>query len=124
MKKLLANATIAAAITGGALAGAGPAAAANQTITAEISCINWLQQYSKPVGVWVDVSKGTDGWARLSQGVGAKGSTTTNLSYTANDPGQFTLHIGCGGTSQKWGANIKQGPFNAGNRGRIDVRYW
>lgn len=99
-----------------------PAAAANQTISGTVTCINWLQQYSRPVGMWVDTNT-RDGWANLSGGTGVTGAWTSRYTFTANDAGRFTLNVGCGGTSQKWGANIKQGPFGPGTT-NLTVRYW
>lgn len=99
-----------------------PAGAANQTLSGTVTCVNWLQQYSRPVGMWVDTNT-RDGWANLSGGTGLNGAWTSRYTFTANNAGQFILNVGCGGTSQKWGANIKQGPLGPGTR-NLTVRYW
>ena len=56
MKKTLAGMSIAAAIVGGALAGASPASAANG-INGNVSCVQG-KSITKPVGVWADYDEG------------------------------------------------------------------
>lgn len=117
-KVIAATAFIAAPV----LVSAPPAHAATQTISGTITCINFWQQYSQPVGVWVDAARGTDGWASLRSASGANGAWTSSFSYSSNDPGTFTLKIGCGGTPQKWQTSNQRGPYNPGTQ-NITVRY-
>lgn len=98
-----------------------PADAAAGTITGSVTCINWLQQNSKPVGIWVDSNK-ADGWATLSSGIGATGAWTTNFRYSATDATSFTLRIGCGGSPQKWATSNQRGPYSSGEQ-KLTVRY-
>jgi hypothetical protein len=112
----------ATALAAAALLCAPTAAAANQTISGSVTCINPLQQNTRPVGMWVDTNT-QDGWATLSSGIGATGAWTSNYKFTANNAGQFTLNVGCGGTQQSWGSTIKQGPFGPGTK-NLTVRFW
>lgn len=111
--------TAAASVT---LLSAPTAVAANQSISGSVTCINWLQQHSRPVGIWVDTNT-RDGWAVLRGGTGMNGAWTSAYSFSADNGGRFTLNVGCGGTAQKWAASIKQGPFGPGVR-NLTVRYW
>jgi hypothetical protein len=36
-----------------------------QSIGGDVTCINWLQQASQPVGIWVDYDNEKGGWATL-----------------------------------------------------------
>jgi hypothetical protein len=109
-------------VAAAALLAAPNASAANQTISGSVTCINPLQQYTKPVGMWVDTNT-RDGWATLTGGTGATGAWTSNYTFNADNAGQFTLNVGCGGKSQNWGSNIKQGPFGPGTK-NLSVRFW
>ena len=119
MKKIFASAAIAAAIAGGALAGASPASAANG-INGNVSCVKG-KSVTKPVGVWADYDdtkgkykKGT--WTTLwSNGPNA---TFAQIAYSAPvEVKTFHLHIGCGGDSKKWGTTvyIDKAPGNFGS---------
>ena len=62
-----------------------------------VMCVN----QAPVVGVWVNVSRGTSGWA---------GWSTTGVSYSAtwsyNTQGKpYSLTVGCGGTPAKWASS-------------------
>lgn len=59
------------------------------------------------VGIWVQVSGGTSGWAtRWNDGYGGN-----YYSYYEIDNGKsYTLHIGCGGTPDRWGITFYTSP--------------
>lgn len=53
------------------------------------------------------------------------GFSKVNFSYTLSNGGRYQVHVGCGGTSQKWGSNIKS-DYVSGNRNFVcnDVQPW
>ncbi|MEV0129357.1 hypothetical protein AB0H83_12975 [Dactylosporangium sp. NPDC050688] len=72
--------------------GAAPASAAN---SGSAMCAN----QDPVVGVWVNVSGGTSGWASRS-GSGY----SQNWSYNTQGK-SYSLTVGCGGTPQQWAAS-------------------
>lgn len=91
-------------VTGGALVAlalssllARPAAAAS-TIGGTVMCAG-----STPVvGVWIDQSSGTDGWAqRWSTGAAHENA----WRYYNSNGGSYRVVVGCGGTPQYWGSS-------------------
>ena len=75
------------------------ASAASGTITGDVQCFYGNNHVD---GVWVDASSGTDGFASLSDdGYGGK-----YYSYHLSQSSNYTLHVGCGNTSQSWGATF------------------
>jgi hypothetical protein len=96
MKRRLASLLSAMILTvGGMLTGAPtPASAAG---SGDVQCVYGNNQV---VGIWVEVSGGTSGWAtRWNDGYGGN-----YYSYPAIDQGKtYRLHVGCSGTSQNWG---------------------
>ncbi len=72
-------------------------AAMSGTISGDVFCT--YNQWNNIVGVWVDVATGTDGWASWSNnGIGGAHWTRTLSQSTTS----YTLHIGCGNTTQSW----------------------
>lgn len=56
---------------------------------------------STVVGVWVEVSGGRSGWAtRSGSGYSQRWSYNTQAK-------SYSLHVGCGGTPQKWAYSTK-----------------
>lgn len=53
---------------------------------------------SAVVGVWVTASGGGSGWAQLSD----SGDGATVFSRTVDRPGEYQVHVGCGGTPDYW----------------------
>ena len=78
--------------------------------TAEASSGNIMDTRARPiVGVWVEVQGGRSGWAGFSPSVpGQRYSVSWNYD-TQGKP--FSLHIGVGGTPQRWQYNIKTRVF-------------
>lgn len=72
---------------------AAPANAAGGTVT----CAS-----STPVGMWVEVQNGTDGFATLSSTANPR---VKNWSYNTQGK-RFRVYVGCGGTAQTWGSSI------------------
>ncbi len=83
--------------------GAGEAAAA-ESITGEVGCIN-----STVTGVWVQGASSTSGWAKWSVPIVLGGHSKANFSYTLNKGGNYQVHVGCGGTSKSWKVSAKSG---------------
>lgn len=73
--------------------------AASGTITGSVDCFYGNGQ---EVGVWVNATNGTDGWATLTPGSYGE----TYYSYTLSQSSTYTLHVGCSGTPQNWGATM------------------
>lgn len=86
--------------TGVAATTAVPAMAATETISGTITCFYGNDQN---VGVWVETSSGTSGWAAL--GTNADGQST--YSYNKVNVGaSYRLHVGCSGTPSNWGTTF------------------
>lgn len=99
--------SIAAALAlAGSLLLATPAAAAPAvTVKGEIQCIN----NASPVGVWVEAESSTSGWAKTEVPVKLLGHAKVAYTYTLNKGGRYKVHVGCGGSSKKWGMTLKSG---------------
>lgn len=106
-KRLAASMASVAMIVAAYIFTSAPASAAMQTVQGPVTCINWLQQRSKPVGIWVDTNT-RDGWAVLQPWQGAAGAWTSRMWFDAPDVQEFRLNIGCGGTPQKWGTTVRK----------------
>ena len=78
-----------------------PTEAAARSKRGEVVCAGGE---SPVVGVWVKVRGGTSGWATLSNKRGHK----ANWSYDTQGK-KYQLHIGCGGTPQRWETNTRTG---------------
>lgn len=89
-----------------ALVGATPANAST-TVSGYVECVS----QNSVVGVWVDAASGTDGWASTT-------STGLNYykkwSYALTSGTSYSLHVGCGGTTQNWEYAINC-PWASGN---------
>ncbi len=72
--------------------------AASGTISGTVEC---FYGNNAEVGVWVNASSGTDGWATKSPN-----GTGISYSYTLSQSSSYRLHVGCGGTPQNWGATM------------------
>jgi hypothetical protein len=85
------------ALTLALAAGALTAPHASAAGSGDVQCVYGNNQV---VGVWVEVSGGTSGWAtRWSDGYGGN-----FYSYSAIGAGKWhRLHVGCSGTPQNWG---------------------
>ncbi len=68
------------------------------TVSGKINCIN----SADPVGVWVEAPNGGSGWAKRWLDV-SDGWGYGHYSKALPNGGPFRLHVGCGGTPQKWG---------------------
>lgn len=92
-RRLRASLAVLAMIVAGIFVGVGPAAAAT---SGYVSCMN----NTEVVGVWVNVSGGTSGWASRS------GSGWQQQWSYGNTAGKsYSLTVGCGGTSQNWASS-------------------
>jgi hypothetical protein len=83
-----------------ALLGAAPAQAAN---SGSAMCAN----QDTVVGVWVNVSGGTSGWATRT-GSGYQ----QNWSYNTQSK-QYSLTVGCGGTPANWAASTSTPSYSS-----------
>lgn len=69
------------------------------------------------VGVWVQVSGGTSGWA-------ARSGSGYSQKWSYNTQGKsYQLHVGCGGTPQKWASNLKT-PYTTSGANATCFRGW
>lgn len=83
---------------------AAPASAAKAvTVTGYVTCIN---SYA-PVGIWVDATSSTDGWAKKTGPNPQTGWAKVKYSFSLNKGGTYRLHVGCGGDAQRWGMTAK-----------------
>lgn len=57
---------------------------------------------NNPVGMWVEVSGGTSGWATLAN---TSSPRVKNWSYNTQGK-QWRARVGCGGTSENWKYSI------------------
>lgn len=99
LKQRVASSFAVAALTLAGLAmTAAPANAASGTITGSVTCFYGNNNVS---GVWVDVTSGKDGWAKL-KGTG----DYKTYSYKLSEPSWYQLHVGCGGDPNNWGGSF------------------
>lgn len=73
-------------------------AAVSGSISGDTYCT--YGSYNNTVGVWVDASSGTDGWASWYS-IDSAGDAHWSYSLSQSTS-SYTLHIGCGGTSSHW----------------------
>lgn len=80
-------------LTGASSIAAAPAYAASGKVTCSTSAV---------VGMWVNVSGGTSGWATLTS------TSYPNVKYWSYDTQGKTwnANIGCGGTPSNWGQSL------------------
>ena len=70
------------------------------------------------VGMWVEVQGGRSGWAELH----GSGSNRTWYYDTQGKP--YQVHVGVGGTPQRWDSNIKSGwNYNQGGAVQVNTGY-
>src|SRR5690606_20258506 len=79
------------------------ASAASGTISGTVTCF-W--DNNAEVGVWVNATYGTDGWASWSP----NGNGGINYSYNLSQASSYTLTIGCGGTPSAWNKPFRTYP--------------
>lgn len=89
-------ASMSALILASVLVGIAPAHASSGTVTCASSAV---------VGMWVDVSGGSSGWASLSS------TSNPNIKSWSYDTGskKWSANIGCGGTPQNWDKSVHLG---------------
>ena len=91
MKALVAASIL--SVSGLGAVSSGVATASNGTV----NCMNG----STVVGMWVQVSGGTSGWA-------ARSGSGSAQNWSFNTQGKsYRVHVGCGGTPQAWASNVK-----------------
>lgn len=70
------------------------------------------------VGMWVEVQGGRSGWAEL------RGSGSNRTWYYDTQGKPYQVHVGVGGTPQRWGSNIKSGwNYNQGRTVQVNTVY-
>ena len=70
------------------------------------------------VGMWVEVQGGRSGWAEL------RGSGSNRTWYYDTQGKPYQVHVGVGGTPQRWGSNIKSGwNYNQGGAVQVNTGY-
>lgn len=100
MRRQLAMASVALLMMLGMATVAAPSAsAASGTITGNVQCFYGNNHVD---GIWVAVNSGTSGFASMTP----DGYGGVNYSYTLSQSSNYTLHVGCGNTSQNWGATM------------------
>ncbi|MBF6189949.1 hypothetical protein [Nocardia implantans] len=79
------------------------ASAASTTVSGTIGCIN----SASPVGVWIQAKTSKSGWAQTKVPVRLGGHSKVDYSFTLDKGGDYQVHVGCGGTPQKWAKSLK-----------------
>ncbi|MFE7744792.1 hypothetical protein [Nocardia sp. NPDC057455] len=79
------------------------ASAASTTVSGTIGCIN----SASPVGVWVQAKTSKSGWAQTKVPVRLGGHSKVDYSFNLDKGGDYQVHVGCGGTPQKWAKSLK-----------------
>lgn len=79
------------------------ASAASTTVSGTIGCVN----SASPVGVWVQAEKSRSGWAEKKVPVRLGGHSKVDYKFVLDKGGRYQVHVGCGGTPQKWAKNLK-----------------
>ena len=70
------------------------------------------------VGMWVEVQGGRSGWAEL------RGSGSNRTWYYDTQGKPYQVHVGVGGTPQRWDSNIKSGwNYNQGRAVQVNTGY-
>lgn len=113
-----------ATLTGLLVAAPAEAAAATVQVRGVVQC-----PAGKPVtGIYIQSSGGGSGFAiknthwRTFPGYPHIANVVRNT--TMNRPSDVQVHVGCGGTSQKWGSNNKSGTLRVRNRTYVDLNVW
>jgi hypothetical protein len=74
--------------------------AVHRTLTLDVVCTSG----QPPVGVWVESASGGSGWAQRGEG----GATVVRrFVYQQEFEGPFEAHVGCGGTTERWGIEAR-----------------
>lgn len=81
-------------------------ASASVGISGQVMCVD----QRSVVGLWVQAANGGSGWATLTNVNGY----TKNYRYTLPRGGSYSVHVGCGGTSQSWATSNKS-PYVSGS---------
>ncbi len=78
-----------------------PARAGTVSVRGEVMCVS----QNSVVGVWIESTKGGSKWASWKAVSGApyEANYSASISYSG-DLTQVRLHVGCGGSPQKWGS--------------------
>lgn len=76
---------------------------ASVKVSGTIGCIN----SAEPVGVWVEAAQSKSGWADKTTPVRLGGHSKVDYSYVLDKGGDYQVHVGCGGTPQKWAKSLK-----------------
>jgi hypothetical protein len=76
---------------------AASASAATITLSGTVTCVPHYVE-----GIWIEVGTGSSGWAKMSAGANTSATTGYTRTFTATLPTNIRLHVGCGGTPQKW----------------------
>lgn len=97
--------------TGEASADAPPSGPQGESIQGQIGCIN----SASPVGVWVEAQNSTSGWAAHEVPIELGGLSKVNYSYTLDRGGAYSVHVGCGGTPERWATDLRS-DFVSGSR--------
>lgn len=96
LKKLVSTISAVALASISSIALSSPAYAASGSV---------MCSYVPVVGMWIEVEKGKSGWAWMS-GSNTDGSHYRNWSYDTQGK-RWRAHVGCDGTPEKWGRNLK-----------------
>jgi hypothetical protein len=94
--------------------GGGTPPLATTTISGTVTCAG----HHSVVGVWVSASAGGSGWASWSPVPGAPYQARYSKSVTGG--GLISLHVGCGGTPQRWWSDNAT-PSGAIGSGTLDA---
>ena len=80
---------------------------------------NVFDENGRPiVGMWVEVQGGRSGWAEL------RGSGSNRTWYYDTQGKPYQVHVGVGGTPQRWDSNIKSGwNYNQGRSVQVNTIY-
>lgn len=83
------------------IASASSASTQKITLSGTVTCVPHNVE-----GVWIEVGNGGSGsgsgWANMAAKANTTVSTTYTRTFTAPLPANIRLHVGCGGTPQKW----------------------
>lgn len=86
-----------------AIASGVSATAAEPTqISGTVTCANSMVQ-----GVWIEATSSTSGWANWEMPLQLNGLTQAEYSYTLDGGGGYAVHVGCGGTTDRWAVSAK-----------------
>ncbi|WP_157114956.1 hypothetical protein [Nocardia niwae] len=103
MRKSLRTAVLVSASAAFLALGPPSASAGPTTVSGTIGCIN----SAAPVGVWVQAKSSKSGWAQTKIPVRLGGHSKVDYSFELDQGGDYQVHVGCGGTPQKWAKSLK-----------------